>query len=118
VDCQIAIADQFGDVSFLQQALLQKGRTITLYQRPRAEEDIAVAAASVLARVEFVWRLEQLGRSVGHALPKGSSAPTIITVGRAIVAQGGQQALAQVAKLHFKTTRAILTTPFGPGEKR
>jgi ribonuclease HIII len=109
VDCPLAIADQFGDASFLQKALLQKGRHITLQQRPRAEDDLAVAAASILARVAFVQRLEWLGRQIGHTLPKGASAPAIFTVGRAIVAQGGEPALRSVAKLHFKTTQAILT---------
>lgn len=108
VDCPVAIADQFGDASFLRNALLQKGRRIQLQQRPRAEDDLAVAAASILARVEFVRRLESLGRQIGHILPKGASSPAIGTTGRAIVAQGGKQALATVAKLHFKTTTSIM----------
>jgi len=108
VECPLAIADQFGDASFLQRALLQKGRHITLQQRPRAEDDLAVAAASILARVAFVQRIEWLGHQIGHTLPKGASAPAISTVGRAIVAQGGEPALRSVAKLHFKTTQAIL----------
>jgi ribonuclease HIII len=108
VDCPVAIADQFGDASFLRNALLQKGRRIQLQQRPRAEDDLAVAAASILARVEFVRRLESLGRQIGRILPKGASSPAIGTTGRAIVAQGGKQALATVAKLHFKTTTSIM----------
>jgi ribonuclease HIII len=90
VDCPVAIADQFGDASFLRNALLQKGRHIQLQQRPRAEDDLAVAAASILARVEFVQRLESLGHQIGHSLPKGASSPAIGTTGRAIVAQGGK----------------------------
>jgi ribonuclease HIII len=108
VDCPVAIADQFGDASFLRNALLQKGRRIQLQQRPRAEDDLAVAAASILARVEFVRRLESLGYQIGHTLPKGASSPAIGITGRAIMAQGGKQALATVAKLHFKTTTSIM----------
>jgi ribonuclease HIII len=108
VPAGVAVADQFGDESFLLNALLERGRRIRLVQRPRAEEDTAVAAASLLARAEFVRRLEQLSDAVGRSLPKGASDPAIVEVGREIVARGGQAALAEVAKLHFKTTREIM----------
>ena len=52
--------------------------------------------------------MEQLSRRAGKFLPKGSSDPAIITVGREITKNGGQNALAEVAKLHFKTTQAII----------
>jgi ribonuclease HIII len=106
--CNLAVADQFGNESFLLNALLKKGRQIKLEQRPKAEQDTAVAAASILARAEFVQSMEQLSRRVRKPLPKGSSDPAIITVGREIVKNGGQNALAEVAKLHFKTTQAII----------
>src|SRR2546421_15740 len=54
VSCDLAIADQFGNKSILLNALMEKGRKIKLEQRPHAEEDIAVAAASILARAKFV----------------------------------------------------------------
>lgn len=108
VDCGLAVADQFGDESFLLNALLKKGRQIRLEQRPRAEQDVAVAAASILARAEFVKRMEQLSRRVGKPLPKGASDPMIITMGREIVQKGGRSALAEIAKLHFKTTQAVM----------
>lgn len=108
VDCGLAVADQFGDESFLLNALLKKGRQIRLEQRPKAEQDVAVAAASILARAEFVQRMEQLSRRVGKPLPKGSSDPMIVTMGREIVKKGGQRALAEVAKLHFKTTQLVM----------
>ena len=68
VSCDLAVADQFGDKTFLRDALLSKGRKITLEQRPRAEEDIAVAAASILARAEFVRRIEHLSRQLRQTL--------------------------------------------------
>ncbi len=108
VSCDLAVADQFGDKSYILKALMQKGRQIKLEQRPRAEEDIAVAAASILARAEFVRRLEQLSKRVGKILPKGASDPSIVTVGRELVAEHGKDILAEIAKLHFKTTEAIL----------
>jgi ribonuclease HIII len=107
VTCDLAVADQFGDENFLRNALLSEGRKITLEQRPRAEEDIAVAAASIIARAEFVRRIELLSRQLGRTLPKGSSDPTIVTIGREIFAKGGDQSLSEIAKMHFKTTRTI-----------
>jgi ribonuclease HIII len=107
VTCDLAVADQFGDENFLRNALLSEGRKITLEQRPRAEEDIAVAAASILARAEFVRRIELLSLQLGRTLPKGSSDPTIVTIGREIFTKGGDQSLSEVAKMHFKTTRMI-----------
>ncbi len=78
-----------------------------------AEKDLqtwidAVAAASILARAEFVRRVEQLSHRASKTLPKGAFDPSIITIGREIVAQGGETALAEVAKLHFKMTQTIL----------
>ncbi|HVB61390.1 MAG TPA: ribonuclease HIII [Ktedonobacteraceae bacterium] len=106
--CDLAIADQFGNESYIREALLEKGRAIKLVQRPRAEEDIAVAAASVLARAAFVQQIELLSSRLGTTLPKGASDPAIVTIGRQIVAKYGRETLAKVAKLHFKTTEDIL----------
>lgn len=108
VACNLAIVDQFGDESLVRNALAKLGCTITVEQRPHAEDDIAVAAASVIARAEFVRIIQELSTSVGIHLPKGASDPKIVTVGREIVAKYGQSALAKVAKLHFKTTEVIL----------
>jgi ribonuclease HIII len=81
---------------------------ISVEQRPRAEDDIAVAAASIIARATFVRQIEELSESIGVQLPKGASNPMIVTVGHEIVARAGQDALGKVAKLHFKTTQEIL----------
>lgn len=107
VECSLAIADQFGDESYLEEALQERGKRIRLEQRPRAEADVAVAAASVLARAAFVARLRALTDQAGLALPKGASDPAILTAGQRILAQGGLSALGRFAKLHFKTTKQI-----------
>jgi ribonuclease HIII len=108
VTCDLAIADQFGNKSYLLNALGERGRQIRLEQHPHAESDMAVAAASILARAEFVLKMEQLSRQVGKRLPKGAFDPSIITIGREIAARGGEAALAEVAKVHFKTPQKIL----------
>ena len=93
--------DQFGNESYLLDALEERNLQIRLEQRPRAESDMAVAAASILARAEFVRKMVQLSRQVGKRLPKGAFDPSIITVGQEIVAHRGEAALAEVAKVHF-----------------
>jgi len=77
-------------------------------QQTHAEQDVAVAAASILARAEFVRRMEQLSKRIGKTLPKGASDPAIVTLGREIVARHGREILTEIAKLHFKTTQMIL----------
>jgi ribonuclease HIII len=107
VSCDRIVADQFGDERFLTNALMAKGRAVTLIQKPRAEEEVAVAAASILARAEFLRRLQELSTRYGVSLPKGAS-DAVITAGKAFVRRHGAEALGQVAKLHFRTTATVL----------
>ena len=70
-----AISDQFAsNKETVAKALMSLGREIELVQKHRAEEDLAVAAASILARHEFVTRLGALEKQYGTKLPKGASA--------------------------------------------
>ncbi|MBM3305382.1 MAG: ribonuclease HIII [Candidatus Aminicenantes bacterium] len=102
-----AVTDQFGDEKFVRNALLKKGRDIELVQMPRAEEDTAVAAASILARAEFLTRLRGLSREFGVDLPKGASAMVEAAAVRLVKAKG-PDVLDKVAKFHFKTTVRVL----------
>ena len=108
VTCGRAISDQFGDERLILNALQEKGRTIVLEQRPKAESDLAVAAASILARAEFLLRLKRLSHEVGTTLPKGAS-PAVELAAKMIIKKHGRDRLGTVAKLHFKTTQAVLT---------
>lgn len=105
--CSHAITDQFGDEKYLRHALLEKGRQITLIQRPHAEADPAVASASILAREAFLIGLSALSLKFEINLPKGAS-HRIIEAGQLFVARNGKAKLKEVAKLHFATTRQIL----------
>lgn len=102
-----AVTDQFGDEKFVRNALLQKGREIELVQMPRAEEDPAVAAASILARAEFLIRLRYLSRDCGMELPKGAS-NLVEAAAVKLVRAKGPDVLDKVAKTHFKTTVRVL----------
>jgi len=101
------VADQFGDKSLIENALMKKGRQINLVQRHKAESVPAVAAASVLARAEFLRRLEKLSSQYGVSLHKGAGPPTDED-GRRFAANHGKDELSKVAKIHFKNTARII----------
>ena len=107
VDSPKAISDQFGNKKIIERALMARGRKIKLVQRHKAESDLAVAAASIIARDEFVVRLRRLGKEYGVTLPKGASA-AVQEAGRELVAKHGRDALGKVAKTHFRTTQKVL----------
>jgi ribonuclease HIII len=105
-DCNFVLSDQFGDEGLIKAALLKKGKTITLFQRHKAEEIISVAAASIIARNEYVSRMNQLSTKYKLEMPKGASTKTI-NAAKQFVSQYGKQELKTVAKLHFKTTEQL-----------
>src|SRR5213594_3278598 len=72
-DCPRSLSDQFADVRLIEQSLLHHGRKIDIQQRPRAESDIAVAAASILAREAFINWLEREWKKIGMRLERGVS---------------------------------------------
>src|SRR5262245_34901191 len=101
-DCSRALSDQFADARIVEQSLLRHGRKILIEQRPRAESDIAVAAASILAREAFINWLERKGKEVGLHLQRGVSAG-VKESARKLVEMNGPDALQTVAKVHFRT---------------
>lgn len=109
-----AISDQFAATKdVVERAMLALGRSLPLVQRHKAESDVAVAAASILARDEFVTRLKRLGHTFGIELPKGASA-AVEAAGRAFVEKHGAEALPKVAKMHFRTSFKVRGLPEPP----
>lgn len=102
--CQNAISDKFGDEKLIKSALMKSGREINLIQQVRAERDLAVAAASIVARDEFVRRMSNLSKEHGLHLPKGASDKV---VEQARLAKSKNIPLENIAKLHFKTTNSL-----------
>ena len=103
----LAVAVIVGDARLLEQALLARGRRVTLVQHSRAEVDPVVAAASIVARAEFLDRLAALGTGFGIPLPKTAGAP-VLAAARAIVARHAPEAVGKVAKLHFSITHRVI----------
>jgi ribonuclease HIII len=105
-DCPRALSDQFADARVIEQSLLQHGRKIDIEQRTKAESDVAVAAASILAREAFINWLERRGRELGLRLERGVSA-TVKEAAKKLVEINGPQVLRGLAKVHFRTAHEI-----------
>ena len=102
-----AVSDQFArSKATVKSALMEHGRQLELVQMHKAESDIAVAAASILARAVFVDRLAALGQEFDLELPKGASS-RVDAAGTAFLKKHGMAKLGQAAKLHFRTTQKI-----------
>jgi ribonuclease HIII len=96
------ISDQFASSKqTITRALMALGRTIELVQRHKAESDIAVAAASIIARHEFVRRLADLGKPYGLDLPKGAG-PAVDAAAAILLKQAGPDTLRSLVKIHFR----------------
>jgi ribonuclease HIII len=106
-ECKLALTDKFARVSVTIDALMERGRSVKLLQRTKGERDLAVAAASILARDEFVRKMRSLGLSLEIVLPKGAS-KAVEEAGRSLVATHGEGVLRTVAKTHFKTMAKVL----------
>lgn len=104
--CNCALSDKFGDESLIQNALMKNGQKIRLEQRTKGESYIAVAAASVIARAEFVKRCEELSNIYKIAFPKGAS-DKVVDAAQDFVLKYGKEKLQTVAKMHFKTTSRL-----------
>ena len=89
-------------------------RGVRLVVRPRAEDDVAVAAASVMARARYLEEMEALSWEVGFELPRGAT--HVIGAARRVVEERGEEGLAELAKLHFGTTERVLAAPGRVGE--
>jgi ribonuclease HIII len=109
-----AISDQFAaNKETVAKALMSLGRSIELVQKHRAEEDLAVAAASILARHEFVTRLGMLEKKFAMALPKGASA-AVDAAAKDFIGRHGVENLPKVAKMHFRTALRAQGLPEPP----
>ncbi len=106
-DATEAISDQFGAKELLIKALSKEKCTVNLEQRHQAEDDIAVAAASILARAVFLKAIDDISEATRIKIPKGSSSPKVLQVGREIYSRQGREGLERVVKAHFKTVKEI-----------
>ncbi|HVT74342.1 MAG TPA: ribonuclease HIII [Lacunisphaera sp.] len=102
------LLDQFSKEPLVQRELKKKGlERFHLAMRTKAEEDPVVAAASVVARAEFVRAMRELSREFGAKLQFGAGAAAKAQAAE-IVAKFGARALGRFAKLHFRTSYEVV----------
>lgn len=97
------IVDRFASESLIEERLKGKHSELNLLQVTGAEENIAVAAASILARGTFLESLGKLSMKYSYYLPKGSTKKVLETA-RRIFNEKGIETLKKLSKLHFKLT--------------
>ncbi len=112
-ECPRALSDQFGNPRLIETELRRQGVDLKLEQRTKAESDIAVAAASILARAEFVRQLAKLSETAGFSLGKGSGA-LIKRQAAEIFEKQGREKLAKLCKTHFRTFAEVVGDPLPP----
>jgi ribonuclease HIII len=100
------LIDQFAANAEPLRKAVAPGAGVKFMTRTKAEADLAVACASVLARAAFVEGLKELGTEFGMEFPPGAG-PPVIQAGRQFNRTFGREALGQVAKLHFKTREQL-----------
>jgi len=103
---QIAYVDQFAKEDRIS-PLLKDLSQIEVLQRPGGESNLAVAAASILARSELIRWHEKVALELGYEIPYGAGGKTL-AVARKILAQFGEPGLKDFLKMHFKTTAELL----------
>ena len=104
--CPRALSDQFANEWVLKRALGQRRIPVQLEQRTKAESDVAVAAASILARDRFVQWMQKTAAASNCPMPLGCG-PHVTRAAQHFVATHGRERLPDVAKLHFKVTQKL-----------
>ncbi len=102
--------DQFSKQPLVQKVLKENGVKFDLQMRTHAESDPVVAAASIVARAEFVRQMQKLSKNFGEELKKGAGALVKAQAGK-LIGQLGPDALGDFAKLHFKISYEVLGLP-------
>jgi ribonuclease HIII len=104
-EVEVVVVDEFARSarSYLEPVVPEGVR---LEVRARAEDDAAVAAASVLARARYLEEMKELSAWVGFELPRGST--HVLEAARRVLKELGEEGLRDVAKVHFATTAQVL----------
>jgi ribonuclease HIII len=107
-DAKEAISDKFGDESFIINSLQLKGKNVLLHQETKAEKYMAVAAASIIARAKLNQWFAKKSAELNINLPKGASLlveQTAVNIRKTL----GEEAMRQLVKIHFKTTKRVIS---------
>ena len=108
-DCPRMLSDKFGNESLIRNALQTRGRLIQLDQQTKAESDVAVAAASILARDGFIRLMAKLSETAGVTLPRGAGANVQSMANE--LAKRDPELLQKISKTHFRTWYRAMNLP-------
>jgi ribonuclease HIII len=117
--CARVVVDQFAPTeATILRALKERGKKAVVEQRHKAESDIAVAAASVIARELFLRAIADMTAEVfgpppadgspAQKVPAGSSDPRVRELAEEMVRKNGATWLMNHCKAHFQTTDKVL----------
>jgi len=106
--CPSALSDQFARKEILEGMLAREkpAAHVELTQRTKGESDVAVAAASILAREAFVSWIERASEASGVKLALGAG-DNVILAAKDMKAAHGAEMMEKVAKMHFKTAKLV-----------
>ena len=107
-ECDKAISDKFGKIDHISGELKKLGQSINLQQIVRGESITQVAAASIIARAEFLRQMESLSDKYGYEIPRGASSK-VDQAGQELVRINGEQILKLISKTHFKNYNRVLS---------
>lgn len=113
-NCDRVVVDQFAPTeTTILRALKERGKKAKVEQRHKAESDIAVAAASVIARELFIRACQDMtkecfGEGAEDKIPLGSSDPKVRELAEKMVERHGPVWLMNHCKVHFQTTDKVL----------
>jgi ribonuclease HIII len=110
VPCQRILIDKFADEEVILNSISPL-KDLEIYLYENAEQNIAVAAASVMARSAFLGSLEKLSSIYDIPFLKGSSS-AVLNQTRQFLQHHDLDTLAKVAKLHFRITVQSLEFDF------
>ena len=112
------VVDQFARTEWtIRRELGEYGRRVEIDQHHKAESDLAVAIASVIARAEFIRDIRAMSCEVfgvkedgtpAGTIPMGSSDPRVREVAAEMVRKHGPTWLMNHCKVHFQTTDKVL----------
>ncbi|MGI6423441.1 MAG: ribonuclease HIII [Candidatus Dojkabacteria bacterium] len=107
VECKRVVIDQFSSSKDrVRKELGELGSRVELIQFHKGESDLAVAAASIIARAIFLKEWEKMNERYDLVFPKGAT--SVVEFGKEFVSKYGEDELRNVAKIGFRTTDEIL----------
>jgi ribonuclease HIII len=108
-DLKKIIVDQFSSNSRIISTITEKAGKIPVEFRIRAEQNPAVAIASILARAEYLTQLDMLSEKIfnGKIILSSGSGPDSDIISKKIIDNFGEKSLRSVCKVHFDNFRKI-----------